>query len=854
MNKFLVRYFILIFFIPFVGKSQGLLFNSNDNLIADRTSYNVFAHTIPEFDSDFTLDFDLSILDPGSFGYICHIKDQNKPISYSLAYVSKDEKSCFLKFNLDGKENLLTIPLEKEKLGFRKWQNVSFHFNLINKIITVDVNGVKHLTRANKFDRFIKPEINFGKHGSIIDVPAFAIKDLTIKSKNKIYSFAFNESKGNDVYDTKGVPYGQVKNPNWLINESYHWKPRYTFSSKKVAAVNFDEKNQRMIILNSDSIVFYNFQTNAPVTHRYKNELEVPIRLGCTFIDSTKKRLYVYEVNDIPAGAATIASLHLDSLRWQINSNLQLPQQRHHHNSVWDVKNQNLVIFGGFGNQKLTNSFNSYDIKSNQWNEMHFTGDTISPRFFSGLTKLTEKELLIFGGTGNNTGDQSIGKTYYYDCYKVNLANKSIKKLWNVTRNDVKMVSTRNMILAQDTTSFYTLCYPEYIPNSLLRLYKYSVKNGEYEILGDSIPILSERIRTNANLYFNAHTNELYCTVHEFEFDGTSVIRVYSLSKPPVSREVINQYNSEINYSTHNYLLWGLGLGLGILFLYFLFRIIINGRLKSLKEQKEIIKKNTATEVKIQKKNNSVYLFGEFIVIDKAGKDISYLFRPKIKLLFLLFLLNSKKDDDGVTSNQIYSTLWPESPTQNAKNSKNVTINQLRKVINDVDGIELMYNNGYYLLETTEHFYCDYFELLSLAKELTKEIQKDDTLLKLITIVSTGPFLKSVDDEYFDNCKKEFEIEILKTIPFQTDNYYKAQNYVQTIQLAEILYYLDSLNETAFYYKIHSYLKLGMTDKAKKHFNSYIVEYKKVLNEDFPYTFREISKNIPIEEIKNTLF
>lgn len=38
---------------------------------------------------------------------------------------------------------------------------------------------------------------------------------------------------------------------------------------------------------------------------------------------------------------------------------------------------------------------------------------------------------------------------------------------------------------------------------------------------------------------------------------------------------------------------------------------------------------------------NTLYLFGDFTVLDKKGRNITHLFSSKIKQLFLLILLNS---------------------------------------------------------------------------------------------------------------------------------------------------------------------------------------------------------------------
>ena len=140
------------------------------------------------------------------------------------------------------------------------------------------------------------------------------------------------------------------------------------------------------------------------------------------------------------------------------------------------------------------------------------------------MTQIGAKNVLLFGGQGNKTGEQSIGKTYYYDCYMVNLETKIIQKLWDVKQENIKMVSSRNIVLNKDLSSFYTLGYSEYIPSTFLQLYNYSIKDGSYKIFGDSIPMVSEKIRTNANLYLNKSTNQFFCTTQEFEEDGSCLL------------------------------------------------------------------------------------------------------------------------------------------------------------------------------------------------------------------------------------------------------------------------------------------------------------------------------------------
>ena len=112
------------------------------------------------------------------------------------------------------------------------------------------------------------------------------------------------------------------------------------------------------------------------------------------------------------------------------------------------------------------------------------------------------------------------------------------------------MVSSRGLVLNKDSTSFYNLSYSEFIPSTFLQLYEYSINDGSFKTLGDSIPIISEKIRSNANLYFNKSTNQFLCTTQEFEDDGSSKVNIYSLNGQPVSKEniypVINKGSNNI--------------------------------------------------------------------------------------------------------------------------------------------------------------------------------------------------------------------------------------------------------------------------------------------------------------------
>lgn len=845
-NKTTSILLLILVFQLFLASAQGISFNSSDQAIMDRTSYNVFRYKQPTFKNDFKIKFKLSIQNLDTFGYILNVKDLNNSISYSLVYVGNDENYGELKLNLEGVNTLITIPLLKEVLSTKRWINVSLHFSYVSKKIFLEIDDNKDSTNEYYFDPIIEPEIYFGKHLSVIDVPAMAIRDLNIENNRSIYFFGFSESEGEKVYDSKGYVYGNVKNGNWLIKESYFWKLRNSFDFKQVTSISFDQNQHRFIFQNKDSLKLYNYKNEVTNDVSFKNKLDISMRLGNSLFDSADNKLYVYELFDIPKGTSSIVEIDIENPNnWKSLSTSERSKYTHHHNAIFDQKNKKIMIFGGYGYFKFSNKFNSYDIKTNTWEEISFKGDMIDPRFFSGIVKLNDDKALLFGGQGNKTGEQSVGKTYYYDCYLIDFKERNIEKLWAINRNGVNMVSSRNLVINSDSTAFYNLSYPEYISSTSLHLYKYSIKNGTYGKLGDSIPMNSESIRTNANLYFDNATNELYATTQEFNDDGSSSVKIYSLSSPPVSKDEIQQRSNNRAFSTiFNSTIYFVVLLLIVLILL-IYIIKRRGKIKIGKQIEKTLKYESQREV-IVTKPNAIYLFGVFNSIDSKGKDITHLFSPKILKLFLLLVFNSTKlQSKGISSEQIHSILWPDSTDKNAKNLKNVAMNQLRNILSDFEGLDIIYSNRKFILECSDEFYCDYFAFISELEFYKNNIVDEKSLSRMVTTLNRGKFLEFINDEHFDSFKRNFEFEVLGIIPNEMKRFYDSKEYSDVIPLTEILLNIDPLNMDAFLYKTHSLMKMNMSGKAKKYFNYFVVNYSRITGEEFNQTFRDIlQKNV----------
>lgn len=831
----LLLYFVLLLFFSLNIFSQGLRFHGNENVINERTSYSVFEHGAPSFTEKLVINFDLSLLPPSNVGYIFRLKDTNLNVTYNLMYDNEGRENTVFKFNEEGRNNLITSVFKKEELSNCQWVNISLSFDLQQDSMTLRINDKEtKIGGLNLLEKW-SPVIYFGKSEHVVDIPSFAIKNVIIKDKQQEYFFHLNENEGELVHDSKGKVRGHVSSPVWLINNAYYWAPRASFKSKNVAGLNFNSQTQDIYFFDKDSITFFNVRSNAVSSKKYGNELPVKLKLGMSFVDRADSRLYAYEVySEEPEEVVTSAYLDLNTLMWTAESVDRLPTQLHHHDGYYDPVNHRYLVFGGFGSQHYNKEFYSYDLIEKKWSLLLFEGDRITPRYFSSMCyKKQDNSLYVFGGMGNDSGDQTIGRRYYYDLYKVDLSKNKITKLWEIPWQGDNVVPVRNMIMLDDSC-FYTLCYPEHFSNTSLKLYRFSIKDGSFDILGDSIPIRSDKITTNANLYYNEKLNELYCTVQEFDAsDISSVARVYSLSFPPISLEELSGMGKDESMLY----IWGVIISVfvvgGAYFFYMKRRAKTNT--DTVDHLDVVAGKDETIQESFERKDqpNSIYLFGEFMVRDRNNKDITYMFSTKLKQTFLLILQYSL--EDGISSQQLSDILWPDKTENKAKNLKGVTLNHIRKALAELDHVELIHDKGFFKIVLSDGCYCDYKRFFEITKGENMVNNKE-----LIEILIRGKFLKNTEDEMFDSFKQEIENKAESILQMEIESRYAQQDYQTTLLLVDTIFNIDSLNEEALYYQIHSLTKLKMPDQAKNKYLLFSAEYKKVMNENYSISFSSL--------------
>ena len=857
--------------------AQGLLFKSNDSLLTQRTSMTVFGADPPVFHDHFSVAFDLSLWDNSHLGYVFNVSDKDN--SYSLTYLYRDGAGG-LNFTIDCKSNKIAIPLPDSLLRKRTWIRVRLDFDLKKDKMAIFINGQAWYADQMGFNPKMKANLIFGKNPSYTEVPNMAVKNLEVSDARSDYFFPLDEWTGNNIHDSRGVIRGSVENPVWLINSAYFWRPVYAQSFDNPAGLNFDPLDQRLFIFSKDSLVTYDPATGEKSALPYANQMPVPMVLGKSIFNARQNKCYVYELFDIPKGTPSVAALDMNrsSLRWTPVGKTILPQQLHHHNIFYDPAQDKFCLFGGYGAYSYHNSFLQYDPSLDQWDKIKFTGDTINPRFFAATGSAdSTNEIFLFGGYGNESGSQVVGGRQYYDLYRINLKQHTIRKCWNISPGKDVFVPANNLILSKDKKYFYVLCYPHEIARTELRLYKFSVTDGSYEAMGAPIPVNSMRIESDINLFRSAATDEFFCTVQEFTDRKNSSIKIYSLTAPPVAVAEYLAANRPPDQLPWPWLyLLALPLAVTAVTL-FLSRPAAGTQTSSsaanalsaarihapsavgihasspvgihassaagthtpsITGHPAIAEPSPATPpIAIEPQPapliNAVYLLGEFTVYDRSGMEITHLFSPKIKQLFVLILL-STKEKRGITSKKISAKLWPDKDPAATKNIKGVTLNHLRSAISDLDGIGLIFQNDTYSFQLEEGFFCDYCRVTDLLRN------DPAAVLHHLNLALRGPLLPGMPDDLLDDQRQAYELQLTDTLLPLLKKQYESADYKAALETAKLILSLDIFNETALKYQLKCFRKLKGIDYSRKVYDRFVQDYERSLGTEYQTAFDNI--------------
>lgn len=867
----------LLLTIATATHAQGLRFFGNEKSFAERSSFDVFAHAEPNgCQKSFEVSFDFSIQNADSPGAVFTLSDRSSRRALSLFAVRKLDTFELLLSEV-GRKSLHTVRFPANEITGKNL-NAKLKISPADKSLELKIGDDS--TRIEGFTIFGKgfvPTLEFGMTDQIREIASFKMKNLRVAVDSHRYLFPLNESDGETVHDSEGKAVGHISCPTWLINDARYWQPLMKRRFMTPGGVAFSADTRTVTTFTDDSLFTFNLNDGSLRAMAFPGPKpsDTGVRLGMSIADihPGSGTILAYELYNEESYAAIIDPA--TGSRRLLTEYGKGGLIRHHHTSINIPSEKTVAFFGGYGDRSYYNAFPALDYGNARWTALDFSGDTIAPRFFAASVVTPDcTAAYIFGGKGNESGNQDIGVTYFYDLYRLDIPSRKIKRILTLPTPEENSVPVRSMVLTADG-KLYMLTYPEYRPHSRLQLTELDIETGSTRILADTIPITSEEIATNANLYHDPAQGKLYCVVQEFEREGAFTLSLYSLDFPPAPLQAVANAAKETQHP--NRLLAILGAVAAAIIA--LTAILLNRRKgknrnpSTLPEthSSEAIRDNctpthsipretapsvpsptdttdgtTATTEELHSTHtgvtrpNSINLFGPFRVVDRSGRDITYMFSPTITKLFLYILVNSITGE-GVLSTDLNNIFWPDKPDDKIKNLKNVTINKLRKVIQELDGISLVHSKGFFKTIISQECFCDMSKAATLTGTFASMPRNNDDADTLLTILSRGKLLSSTTDPLFDYAKQTVEEPMIKFLTEKMKSSYLTAHNAMTLRICNILFSIDPLSEEALAYAVATLRRESRNDRALNLYNRFTKEYRWAMGEPYPTPFEALN-------------
>ena len=828
---------------PQTNKASGIKFNSQNVERKQKTSIFLNDGEPIELENSFSISFDISFWNYKKFGPILRIDDELGNEIRVVYNQFKDNDTSYIQILEPIHKNQINITLAKKDLLRNKWFNLKLLVERETKHIKAYWNhefigNVKY--SISKQEKFL---FAFGikelDNAIDFDVPAISVKNIII-SENSIvkYFWELNPFKENPLKDKISGSLIKAINPVWLYQDHQKWAhvTDYKVSETSISSsgVALGSLNSRLFIDGKDSLIIYNLISRKDSIIKYKSTS--PAYWAELFYDYENQLLYSYF-----NGLGKVSIYNIKKNDWIVKNEPANSDGHYFGSAKFSYpKSSDLYLLGGYGWYKSKNDLFKYDFTKKEWQKVKLKKNEMTPRAWFTFGKgFRDGEYIIYGGFGNESGDQEKGFKSYNDLFLLNMNDTTITKL-NIPEKDdftYQLLHNYNYLDKADST-LYFLSQNEVSKGLTISLNRFNLKTGKVTAVANKYWERDGSKWMYCYLHYNQSTNELISVI----FDSTKV-ELYSINYPPIS-ESEKTYTEEANIETdYNLILFIVSIGL----------VSITGGLIYYKKRKVNLFKVAEINHKVDSdynfikthSKNSVKLFGGFWIYDKEGNDISQSLSPKLKEIFLLVLMRSiNNHHSGITSEELSSIIWPEASPESVKSNRGVAINKIRKLLSSVEGVDLEFSDKLWLIKMNNGSTCDYADYLKFCNSAKdKNDSVNGFLTLLLSVVEGGEFLKGISYEWLDSIKFAVNNEVIKCIKGYFENEELKTDPEKAIQLCDMLLSFDAVDQDAIKLKIKTLLTQGKLHIAKSTYSLFVAEYKRLYDEQYPISFEEMIKS-----------
>lgn len=821
------------------SSASGIKFNSQNVQRIEKTSLLLNEDKPIELEKSFSISFDISFWDYREFGPILRIQD-SKGNEIRLVYSPfKDTDTSLIELIEPFNKKSISLKIPKKNLIRNSWFNLKIAFNKNKNQLELYLNNNLNDALNYKFTKGNEYRFAFGikdfNNPNDFDIPAMSIRNIVIRENNVVkYFWELNPFNKNPISDKISGSKIKVLNPVWLSQDYQKWKKiaSYNISDKVINpfGVAFDSINSRLFINGGEKLIIYDLVSGKDSIIKYKTKS--PQFWNDLFYDNSNQLLY-----SLFTAKGKISIYDLKKNEWNVTDTSTNPSGHYFGSAKFTFPNDNdIYLIGGYGWYKAKNDLFKYDFKKMDWIKVNLKKNEMTPRAFFTFGKgFNDGEFLIYGGSGNESGEQEKGFNCYHDLFLLNMKDSSITK-FNLPEKDkfpYSLLYNYSYLDKKDST-LYFLCQTEIDSGFYISLKRLNLTTGNISPVGNKFWERSAMKWLYTYLHYNKSTNEFISVI----FDSTTV-ELYSINYPPISESEIIYIEKIDSEQNHFPTLVILLLGTSAILFFYVYRKKIKMKLSTAGDVNQNV--NVDYDFIKNQLKNSIRLFGGLWIYDKEGNEISASLSPKLKEIFLLILIKSFNNHrGGITSEELSSIIWPDSSPESVKSNRGVAINKIRKTLSNVEGITLEFSDRLWSIKIENGANCDYGEYLKYYSSIKSgKISVSDSLDHILQTLKEGEFLKGISYEWLDSIKFAINNEVIELLKSFLEIREIKSNPEKIVRICDTILQFDSVDQDAVKLKIKTLIELGKVHIAKSAFKLFIAEYKRLYDEKFPLSFEE---------------
>jgi Kelch motif len=828
------------------SQSYGLTFNSHENVLEKRTSLDISPDDSICFSKNFELGFDINYLPNHRtyFGYILRIISNG---DHNIDLIYHQKSHSFKVINGEIFSNI-SFTVDSPRL-YREWNRMNLKFNLENQTIRFEVNG-KLVGTCNtplnfRCFKFLWGANDYQKYKTR-DIPPMQLKDIKIYENGTLkYYWPLNEVSGNTEYDGVSKQLAKIKNPAWLKPKYQKWELLNSFTLNGYGAVAFDPKTDKIFITGSDSLAVFPINEEHGLVAWISNNHE-NLRLGHQAIfDTSSNMLY-----DLFIDQKKVVAYDFNKRKWEDDFESGKITEFWHANKFVSTFDSALYILGGYGQLRYKNMVQRYSFATGNWEIVSTTGDYSPPRYLSALGKDPKgNSVYIIGGYGSQTGDQMLDPRNNYDMFRFNVKDRSFKKLYTLRPAENQFTFVNSLVIDPKTNDYYGLIFPNDSSSSNLQLIKGSLIDSSFQLLGNAIPFTFHDIESFADLYYSPISNKLIAVVLNYskidDPEKNTTVRIYSINFVPEPNEMPGD-KQDTGSRRNIFLIAILAVGIGLIIILIMKRkqlkleAVAGGNAVPIRQPDlmgvsgiPFLQSHVDRDI-----HSTIFLFGQFQVFDKDGHDITGLFTPLLKELFLIVCINTIRQGRGISSEMLNEKLWHDKSEKDAKNNRSVNIAKLKVILERIGNCVINKESGFWQFQVMDdNINIDFRNYTAIVQQ--GHNSGSDYIHPLIDIIRRGAFLYQTEYDWLDNIKSEISNSTIDLCLSYIKSHGISKEPEFMIEITNCIFYFDHLNEDALIYQCKALIVLKRFTLASNIYLKFAKEYKDIYGAEFTKSFHE---------------